>query len=268
MDAKWVRCSRANPCVVCKRPDWCSVSADGTAAHCMRIAGGREVKSGGYIHRLDETIVVAPAKEGKNLADVSALAAKMFKDKLAGEKREKLAKQLGVSVASLESLHCGIGWDYDSKEFASFPARDEACKVIGITRRYGDGRKMTMAGTSNRGVFVPESWWTKEGPILIVEGASDVAALTTHGFAALGRPSNIGGVEIIASYLDRRADYRDVLVVGENDRKPNRPGTADHCPKDCEGCSWCWPGRYGAKRVATALNVPWAILPQPFKDIR
>lgn len=97
---------------------------------------------------------------------------------------------------------------------------------------------------------------------MIVEGASDVAALTTHGFAAMGRPSNIGGVKIIASYLDRRARDRNVLVVGENDRKPGR------CPKNCEGCSNCWPGRYGAERVATELGVPWACVPKPFKDVR
>jgi hypothetical protein len=198
---------------------------------------------------------------------------KMFQSPLAAAKREKLAKSLGVSLGSLEALYVGIGWDFDGTEFASFPARDEHCQVIGITRRYGDGTKKTMKGTSNRGIFAPENWWKPEGPIYVVEGASDVAALTTHGFASLGRPSNIGGAEIIAAYIKRRASGRPVLVCGENDRKPDKVGRSPRCDRTCLGCAWCWPGSFGARRVngrLRSLGIKSEILMPPIghKDMR
>ena len=33
----WVRVSRGAPCAICEKPDWCTVSGDGSAACCMRV---------------------------------------------------------------------------------------------------------------------------------------------------------------------------------------------------------------------------------------
>lgn len=63
------------------------------------------------------------------------------------------------------------------------------------------------------------------GPVIVVEGMTDTAAAMDLGFDAVGRPSNLAG-------LDRLADLirgRDVIVLGENDRKedgrePGREG--------------------------------------------
>jgi hypothetical protein len=33
----WPRVSRTHPCPVCGKPNWCLVSADGTAAICQRV---------------------------------------------------------------------------------------------------------------------------------------------------------------------------------------------------------------------------------------
>src|SRR5262249_2638383 len=55
---RWHRVSKASPCLVCKRPDWCCLSADGTVARCMRVEQGcfrsKEDKAGNryYLHRL------------------------------------------------------------------------------------------------------------------------------------------------------------------------------------------------------------------------
>ena len=38
--AEWVRVRRGRPCPVCGEPDWCSVTADGSAATCMRLGDG------------------------------------------------------------------------------------------------------------------------------------------------------------------------------------------------------------------------------------
>jgi hypothetical protein len=229
----------------------------------MRIESLRPSPCGeGWLHDVHDIPAVLPRydKPVRKVKDVTALAMKMFNDSAAAGERRHLADKLGVSFESLASLNVGVGWDRSGEMFYSFPSRGADCKIIGITRRYADGRKKTLAGTSN-GVFVPENWWKLPGPISIVEGASDVAALVTHGFPALGRPSNTGGARIIAEYLKRRAKGRKVVVVGERDRK----AVKGH--EDCIGCAQCFPGIYGAAVVSLKLGCDWRIVPK-FKDVR
>lgn len=270
--SKWVRVRNDRPCEICQKPDYCTRTTDGKAAKCMRIKSEKEVpgKDGsiGWLHKIGDPIPVHPEKEPVQIKDVTAVAKKMYFDPMAADKREEIAKSLGVSVASLEALRVGIGWDRDGEEYASFPSRDAACKIIGITRRYHSGEKKTLAGTSNSGIFVPVDWWKPTGPVLIVEGASDVAALVTHGFACLGRPSNIGGAKVILAYLGRRALSRRIVVVGENDLKPERVGTVAQCAAGCFGCSWCWPGKYGAINTSGRLRCEWIMPPEGIKDVR
>ncbi|MCH7872730.1 MAG: ATP-binding protein [Planctomycetes bacterium] len=74
------------------------------------------------------------------------------------------------------------------------------------------------------------------------------------GYAAVGRPSNCQGAELLAELLRDR----DILVVGENDTKPDGK----------------WPGRDGAERTARRIAtewgepVEWTLPPEPAKDIR
>lgn len=44
----WVRVKRNKPCPICGRPDWCSVSEDGTVVVCMRTESPKPCKSGGW----------------------------------------------------------------------------------------------------------------------------------------------------------------------------------------------------------------------------
>jgi len=49
------RVSKASPCPVCGRPDWCLVAADGSVAICQRVADGAVKKTNaGWLHRLNE----------------------------------------------------------------------------------------------------------------------------------------------------------------------------------------------------------------------
>jgi hypothetical protein len=50
----WVRVSHREPCPVCKKTDWCGLSADRTLACCMRVEDGSHghAKNGGWIHRI------------------------------------------------------------------------------------------------------------------------------------------------------------------------------------------------------------------------
>ena len=103
--------------------------------------------------------------------------------------------------------------------------------------------------------------------------ARDVAAMLDAGLCVLGRPSNVGGIAVLTAYL-KRHDMNLVIVLGENDCKPHKRGTVKQCPKDCRGCAWCWPGRFGmlatAQRLERALRrkVESQMPPDEFKDAR
>lgn len=55
-EEKLVRVTRREPCPICQKPTWCSVSADRAFAICMRAPAEREAKNGGFIHILDESM--------------------------------------------------------------------------------------------------------------------------------------------------------------------------------------------------------------------
>jgi putative DNA primase/helicase len=70
-------------------------------------------------------------------------------------------------------------------------------------------------------------------PVLIVEGASDVAAAFDLGFVAVGRPSAEGGKDL----LIKLTATRRVVVVGENDSGAGKSGmesTFAALRKDCQ----------------------------------
>lgn len=47
-----LRVSRRHPCPVCGKPDWCSISADGDIAVCMRKRSDHPARNGGWTHIL------------------------------------------------------------------------------------------------------------------------------------------------------------------------------------------------------------------------
>ena len=109
-----------------------------------------------------------------------------------------------------------------------------------------------------RGLSVPAGCRDRPGPVLVVEGPTDALALTAAGLAAVGRPSAAGGVGHLAGLLADLDPARDVLVVGENDRKDDGS----------------WPGRAGAESIARGLAgtlgrpVKVAYPPDGAKDVR
>lgn len=90
-------------------------------------------------------------------------------------------------------------------------------------------------------------------PVVIVEGASDTAAILSLGLVAVGRPSATGGLSILAALVRGRK----VVVFGENDEKPDG----------------FWPGKHGAEKTLTALegvcsNPRIVFPPGEYKDVR
>lgn len=270
MDRKssWSRVNRSEPCPVCGGTTWCTVSGDGSAARCMRVESDKpsSARDGtvAYLHVLADRPAMAPAPKKPAAAPVAKIdnvpqLAMSFRDAAgAGQKRLELARELRVSVRSLEAAWVGLGRNPDSgREFGSFPSRDGAGKIVGITRRFPDGRKLTYPGTSNGGVFACERWWDLPGPVFVVEGPSDVCAMHSAGLAAVGRSSNVAGAEVISQMLSRRIGRdRQVIVVCEDDRKSEAEVAAKtaipHDP-ECPGCQRCWPGEYGARSVMASL---------------
>ena len=71
---------------------------------------------------------------------------------------------------------------------------------------------------------------TSEHPIFVVEGASDVAAITDMGLVGVGKPSAEGKINLLVELL---SGY-DVVVMGENDAGAGKRGmetTATASPK-------------------------------------
>src|SRR5262249_26637640 len=158
----------------------------------------------------------------------------------------RLARDLGVSPESLMDL--GVGYS-EVEQAWTFPEVDGAGEVIGILRRFRDGKKRAMKG-GQRGIYVPASWREGFGETLLPEGSSDVGPLLSVGLRAVGRPSFTGGIKCLIQLFSGNNDK--VCVLGENDQKEDGR----------------WPGRAGARSTAARLRrelgrrVSWAMLPE------
>ncbi len=224
----------------------------------MRVESQKAAKNGGWIHRLDgkaleEWKYVPVAKKSmRSDEELNALwrpRAIRWRDQGRSEVG-RLALKLGVSVQALRELWTG----WDGKAW-TFPERNSTGLIVGISRRFEDGSKRCATG-SRRGLTYSETWRISGGPVLIVEGASDVAAGITLELSVIGRPSNIGGLRMLARLLS--GFRRRIIVVGERDRKPDGR----------------WPGIEGRKSIATGLGkslnriVAARLMPDDAKDLR
>jgi hypothetical protein len=286
----WREVKKDRPCIACGKPDWCTATSDGEAVRCMRSseppAGWRLVKrpvDGGSIfasgasdrgrQRRTTThprpTAATPAARERH-TDFSALATR-YTQQLDSDQQAALAGGLGVTPAALRAV--GIGWAtvddlrslkasgagwpeaYPDGAFA-FPARSGDGRIVGFSFRAADGRKGSPAGSTGAktGIFIPSDLHDLAGDVLIVEGASDVAACCVLGLPAVGRPSNRAGAEDVLELLVSRG----LIVVGERDAKP----------------FGAWPGRDGAISVAQRIAndrgdaTRWTLTPKPAKDVR
>ena len=260
----WNPVSGQHPCPICGKPDNCEVSDDGGAVWCGRVSKGSLRQNGGgqFLHRLNPdqfkaqdrryVHVPQPRKTASPRQDWSTSLNYFAKE--ATNAIPELAQRLGVSVASLTSLN--VGWHPDQK-FWSFPERDGYGRLIGIITRYEDGTKKRLKG-SKAGLAYADQWDTGVGPILLVEGPSDTAALLTLGLTVVGRPSNAGGIDHLIALLSDVPRQREIVVIAERDEKPDGK----------------WPGRDGAITTTTKLTeglgrpIAWAFPPDNAKDSR
>jgi hypothetical protein len=240
MKNEWLKCNRENPCQICKKPDWCTYSADGQVACCMRVQSGTPARNGGWIHRLTEPRpYIPPPKYERPKPPPEDIEAQYWQmsDKTDPEKIAELALRLGVAESALARIGCV----YACNCTYAFPMKDQHGHIIGIRYR-NDTSKWAELG-SKAGLFYEYPAFA--GTVIICEGATDAAAALTLGFDSIGRPSCRGQENMLKTLLSRNGGAEFVL-----------------CPdKDA-------PGMEGAAAFAEIVKVPMRLLIPPCKDLR
>jgi hypothetical protein len=255
----WQRVSRAHPCPVCGRPDWCVFVGPHDApevAICARVESPKRIGEAGWLHRLSESTTAWPRWRSTIRRAVKlSLDAQGGPDfgRLVEEWRlpddstrlVDLATRLGVSVRSLARLR--TGWS-DERRAWTFPMLDPTGRVLGIRLRVPSGRKLSVRG-GKEGLFIPEEL-SPGSDLYIAEGPTDTAALLDLGLDAAGRPSCTGGTAHLTALVRRPRPGRAVIVADADD-----------------------VGQAGARRLATTLrayvpDVRVITPPTPHKDAR
>ncbi|GJM43340.1 MAG: hypothetical protein DHS20C21_01820 [Gemmatimonadota bacterium] len=170
-----------------------------------------------------------------------------YETALDDERAEQLAQKLGVDINALREIRAG----WDGEAFA-FPEVDETGSVVGIGRRFRTGAKGFHGGGS-RGLVVPTALAEASGPVLVVEGPSDVAAARSREIASVGRSGKSLGREWLRR-LAAVVEAREILIIGENDA--NGAGQE---------------GAAATARDLAALRrkpVAWSLPPSPHNDLR
>jgi len=134
-----------------------------------------------------------------------------------------------VSAKVLHRL--GVGVDDEGN---TFPMYNEFNKIIGIQRRFFNGRKCCVEG-SRLGLFLPTlprvpkqlrsatvgdaGGLKMDSTIFITEGVSDLAVLLDLGFYGIGRPSCNTGEELIVKWLsvNRIPESTRIVIIADND---------------------------------------------------
>ncbi len=258
-----VRFNLSNPCPVCGvGSKGCSATADGLhfcrgerydTSEWKQVANNDTFGSYRKIDRPQRRTDRQPTPKANTTPpkDWSG-EAEHFAGALTAALRQELADTLRLPADALTVVR--VGWDGTAW---TFPECDGAGRVVGISRRFRDGAKAFHKG-GERGLTLPAGWDHHRGPLFVVEGPSDVLALTHAGVCCVGRPSNSGGAERLAALLAKWPKGRGIVLVGENDRKADGS----------------WPGREGAVKVAVALAaklgrpVPVSFPPDEAKDVR
>ncbi len=224
---QWRRVSRAKPCPVCGKPDWCAVAADGAATLCQRVESNRRVGDAGWLHRLQGAPQLQERRHVRVIPFSTRPARREDLARLAEDCRRaadpgrlhQFAASLGLSVTSLCRL--SVGWSAEHAAWA-FPMRDAGGAVLGIRLRRPNGFKFAVGG-GREGLFLPAADGDGLSPLYICEGPTDAAALLDMGFRGVaGRPSCSGGIKQLVELVRGRRPA-EVVVVADGD-EPGRRG--------------------------------------------
>lgn len=248
MSKLWPAASKAKPCPICGKPDWCSFGE--FMMKCQRVQSNRECSRGGWLHFYPDSSYVPkpvniPPRPPTPPQDFKSMLQRM-RDLTSTANYEKLSDKLGVKVESLIELDAA--WSRAHSAWA-FPMRNPQREIVGIRLRNYDGDKWAVTG-SKQGLFIPRGVPFVE-PAVIVEGPTDAAAALSIGLYPIGRASCNCGADDINGYLSS-LQVRRVVIVADNDDKDNGQR----------------PGIDGAKRLQEKLKAKSCIWLTAEKDLR
>lgn len=245
----WPRATKANPCKVCGKPDWCTFGD--RAMICRRVESAnphldRGGNVDGWYHFYEESKPVIPAP--KWTPPRPSINPQSIPVKSCGD---ELAAQLGVSMSALRCL--GVGWS-DEYNAWMFPMRDGNNEIVGWNRRFKDGTKKIVAGTK-AGLYIPQM--DVGEPVFICEGGSDTAALLDMGLFGIGRFNVASGANDLKTFFAANKIYRCVIIADNDSIKQL-------------GNQRARPGINGAMRLKKDLNMVSCLWqpPSPCKDVR
>jgi putative DNA primase/helicase len=199
-----------------------------------------------------------------------------YASRLDAKTRATLAAELGVPVSAIALIPLvGCGGHTSAGVIATFPESDPDGVIVGITERDPSRETKskslsTEAAPGARGLILAAGWDSPPGPVLVVEGATDVLACAAAGLCVVGRPGKDAKIDWLIELCKKLPADRPIIIVGENDQKWNEDGT----PKLNKDGTQSWPGREAAIKVANwmAAELPnpvtWALPPATVKDSR
>lgn len=245
------RVTRASPCGVCLKEDWCLYGLD--VAICMRVPSHRPKQFAdgtvGYMHSRSGGPLPVPRPKKREVYVNSHKVVDTWRQQYGLSSLPYLSKSLGVDTLSLELMECvkapqHLVW--------GFPMRDGNGFIVGIRMRHENGRKWCEPGGHN-GLFLPSMDAQKE--VVICEGPTDTAAALSLGLYAIGRFNCCGGIDMIKQFIGMQGIKRATIVADvDNDRVIN--GSPIN------------PGIQGAIALAELLDIPTRCVTLPTKDIR
>ncbi len=216
-----------DPCRLCGKKKGCFYWDDGTIG-CMKVPSAKYLpQCGAWIHKPEADV----AKDVQPETDWAAKAA-AWAVAMGPGRRQWLEHHLGLPENASLAID-GIGWSTDQRGgHFTFPMRDGFGRIVGVSRRYLDGSKYSLG---RNGLFVPRH--LPGNVMYVVEGGSDVLAMSYSGLPSLGRPSNATGGQEIGRMLQRFEGT--VCVIVECDENA---ATGD------------WPGYQGSATVAAQIR--------------
>ena len=217
MRTDWIRTTRQRLCQFCKKAGWCSVSADGRVAICMRVESDKPTRNGGWLHRLtDDDWRPPPRRTVRRPAPKPKLDCVPIHQRCVASMRPEslgwLSNNLGISTDVIERFEVGY---HDDNNVFSMAMRRPNGSICGIKYRPYHGGKFCETGSKSGIFFVPGSLVCDY--VLIVEGCSDAMAIHDLGHqSVIGRDNCTGNVEQIVT-LFRRLKPNQVVIVPDND---------------------------------------------------
>jgi hypothetical protein len=124
-------------------------------------------------------------------------------------------QQLGIPQGGLRRL--GAVWAVGMAALCAPMMDAPGGTLIGVRVRAANGDKYAIKGSCN-GLFVPQTF-TGSGFLYFPEGFTDSAAMQGLGLDAIGRPSALGGRDLVRAAA-RRAK-RQCVVIGDRDSSDN-----------------------------------------------